>query len=193
MCAIIVEVNQGEFTREIYQKYEARLRGFIAQKVSDEQDVEEILQDTFVSAFDSSPTFSGRSSFFTWLCGIAKHEIADFYRKRKIKTILSSRFPFLEGLADQALGPEEELIEAELKREIRAVFRKLSEGYREVLRLKYIDGYSVAQIAEELGTTFKAVESRLFRARKAFAKIWEIESNKSYRFDFSKRKLPFSS
>jgi len=186
-------MDQEKFTRKIYQRYEVRLRKFIYQRISDEQDVEEILQDTFVSAFDSLPTFSGKSSFFTWLCGIAKHEIADFYRKKRIKTILFSRLPFLEKLADQALGPEEELIEAEFKRQIGLVFKELSEGYQKILRLKYIDGYSVAQIAKKQQTTYKAVESKLTRARKTFREIWEIENSKSGSFDFSKRKLSFSS
>lgn len=178
-------MNREEFGQKIYRKYEARLRRFITQRVSDRRDAEDILQETFASALDSLPTFSGKSSFFTWLCGIAKHEIADFYRKKKIKTILFSRLPFLEKLADQALGPEEELIEAELKRQINLVFKQLSEGYQQVLRLKYIDEYSVAQIAEKLGTSLKAAESRLSRARRAFRKVWLAENNKRLSFSSS--------
>ena len=160
----------------LYQRYSKRLLGFILTKVDDPKDAQEILQDTFLSALDSLPLFSGKSSFFTWLWGIAKHEIADFYRKRKIKTLLFSRLPILENLATQALGPEEELLEAEIKKQIKVVFRKLSEGYQKILRLKYIEGQRLIEIAQKLGISYKAAESRLNRARMAFRKIWATEN-----------------
>ena len=151
------------------------------------------MQDTFISAFDSLPLFSGKSSLFTWFCAIAKHEVADFYRKKKIKTILFSHLPILEELAGRALGPEQELMEAEVKKRIEIVFKKLSEGYQQILRLKYVEGYSMAQIAKELGMTFKAVESKLFRARVAFQKEYVKENRQIFNFSLHQRKLSFSS
>ncbi len=154
------------------KKVVAQLKRFIALKVDDKNVAEELLQETLISGYESLPQFGGRSTFLSWLCGIAKHEIADFYRKKKIKTILFSRLPFLEKLVDQALGPEEKAIEAELKGKMARVFKGLTEGYRIILRLKYIEGLSVAQIAQDLGLTMKAVESRLTRARVAFREAW---------------------
>ena len=183
--------GQKKAIERFYKKYSARLLNFILSHVESFADAEEILQDTFVSALDSLPLFSYKSSLFTWLCGIAKHEIADFYRKKKIKTILFSHLPFLEELATQALGPEEKLIRKELKREIKAVFKKLSEGYRQVLRLKYQEGYTVSQIAQKLGLSFKAVESRLFRARLAFQKEYARQNQQILHSSFLKGKLSF--
>lgn len=168
------------------QKTLKRLKQFILLRVRDEEDAEEILQETLISAYQSLPSFTGHSTFFVWLCGIAKHEISDFYRKKKIKAVLFSRLPFLENLVSEAFSPEEEMIEKELKKKIRRVLGTLGEGYRQVLRLKYIDGHSVAQIAGRLDLTLKAVESRLTRARFAFRKIWvenaEVNDHKKSRF-----------
>lgn len=158
------------------QKTLKRLKQFILLRARDFNDAEEIFQETLISAYQSLPSFIGRSTFFVWLCGIAKHEISDFYRKKKIKALLFSRLPFLENLVDQALGPAEEMIEEELKKKVRRVLRSLTEGYRQVLRLKYIDGHSVTQIAGQLGLTLKAVESRLTRARLAFRQTWTIDN-----------------
>ncbi|MDP3955110.1 MAG: RNA polymerase sigma factor [bacterium] len=155
----------------------SRLRTFIYFATKNEEEAEEILQETLISAYESLPRFGGRSTFYSWLCGIAKHETADFYRKKKIKTILFSHLPFLEKLADQAMGPEERAIEEELKRKMTKVFKGLTEGYRVVLRLKYIDGDSVTRIAQKLGLSVKAVESRLTRARLAFREAWLMESS----------------
>ncbi len=131
-------------------------------------DAEEIVQDTLMSAMDSLPTFKGKSSKFTWLCGIARHEIGDFYRRKKIKQIVFSKFPFLEKLVSEALGPELAYQELETKTRILKTFKNISEGYTRVLRLKYIEGLSMKQIAHKLNLTVKAVESRLTRARLAF-------------------------
>lgn len=149
-----------------------RLKNYVFKKVSDKEEAEEIFQDVLVSAVDSLPLFKGKSSFFTWLCGIANHEIVDFYRKKKIKTILFSHFPFLETLASEALTPDEKIEKQELKKEVEKVLSVLSEGYREILRLKYIEELSMKEIAKKTKKTVKAVESKLTRARQAFKKIW---------------------
>lgn len=168
-------MNKKEFAEGIYQKYQLKLKKFIGQKVENEQDVEEILQETLMAAIDCIPMYSGRSSFFTWMCGIARHEIADFYRKKKIKSLLFSHLPWLENLASEALGPEQIMLRKELKVKVFKTFKSITEGYSEVLRLKYYQRLTVAQIAEKLNETIKAVESRLTRARKAFAKVYTAD------------------
>ncbi|MBI4999350.1 sigma-70 family RNA polymerase sigma factor, partial [Candidatus Gottesmanbacteria bacterium] len=67
----------------------------------------------------------------------------------------------------------------EIKREVEKVFASLSEGYRQILRLKYIEGFTVAQIGKILRLSFKSTESRLFRARLAFQKSWNENYLKS--------------
>lgn len=165
-------MNREVLARKINRKYRARLKRFIAQKVGNEEDIEEILQETFIAAIESYSRFSGKASLFTWLCAIAKHEISDYYRKKKIKTILFSHFPWLENLASEALGPEQLLLRKEFEAKIKRTLVGLSEGYQQVLRLKYYQGLTVKEIAQRLNETVKAVESRLFRARKAFAQAF---------------------
>lgn len=161
--------EQERFARIVYRQYQKRLRNFIGLKVANPQDAEEILQETLIAAAESHHRFKGKSSLHTWLCAIARHEIIDFYRKKKIKKFLFSRLPWLEGLAAQALGPEQLALRNEFEQKVKRTLEGLSEGYGEVLRLKYYEGKSVKQIAHELGQTVKAVESKLFRARQAFA------------------------
>ncbi len=163
--------------KEWIGEYSLPLRGFISRFVKDPQDTQDVLQETLISASESLPMYSGRSSFFTWLCGIARHEIGDFYRKKKIKTFLFSRIPWLEELTAQALGPEQELLKKEFEQKITKTMYGLSEGYREILRLKYYQGLTIVQIAKRLNETVKAVESRLFRARTAFTKAFSADSS----------------
>jgi len=157
---------------KLIKENQLRLKRYILSKISDTNEAEEILQETLISASQSYLFFKGKSSFFTWLCGIANHEVADFYRKKRIKTLLFSRFPFLENIISEALGPEEEILEKEARKEVKKVLNRLSEGYSLVLRLKYYSGMSMDEIARKLGMTIKAVESKLSRAREAFRKEW---------------------
>ena len=159
-----------------------RLVRFVATKVNDRADVEDIVQETLISIYDSLVLFKGKSSFFTWACAIAKHEIADFYSRKKIKQIVFSRLPFLQGLVSEALGPELAYQELEAKTKIVNTLKRLSEGYARILRLKYVEGLSMRQIANQLNLTVKAVESKLTRARLAFQKIYVDQENCQVRF-----------
>ncbi|MFC1711024.1 RNA polymerase sigma factor [Patescibacteria group bacterium] len=181
-----------------YKNYKPELSRYISKKISNSKDGEEILHDTFLSALDSLPIFKFNSSLLTWLKAIARHEVIDFYRKKKIKTLVFSRFPFLEKLIDKALSPELALQEKETKEKIFATFKALSEGYSEILRLKYIEGQTYAEIAEKLGKSVKAVESKLGRARLAFqkeyAKEYKTNTFKDWKIlnsSFNKGELPF--
>jgi RNA polymerase sigma-70 factor, ECF subfamily len=169
-----------DIEKDWIKKYTLPLFFYIHKKVDENEDAWDLTQETLISASQSLPLYAGKSSFSAWLYGIARHEVADFYRKKKIKTILFSHMPFLEELADQAFGPEEEVIEKELKIRIKEVLTNLSEGYSIILRLKYIEGESVGQIAQKLGLSYKTAESRLTRARVAFQKAWILNNDENH-------------
>jgi RNA polymerase sigma-70 factor, ECF subfamily len=175
--------------RLFYKTHKSRLFKHILKKVSNKKDAEEILQDVFMSALDSLPVFRFDSSLYTWVQTIARHEIADFYRKKKIKTLVFSRFPFIKKIVSQALSPELALQEKEIKQKIMATFKSISEGYSQILRLKYIEGKSYLEIAEILNKSPKAVESQLSRARLAFQKEynWQTKNLNVKTKDFNKK------
>ncbi len=160
-----LEIFDGEFRRSI--------KGFVRKRVDKEEDVEEIVQDTIWAVLNSLAGFEFRSSLFSWICSIASRKVVDFYRKKKIKTVLYDKAPWMEAVADKALGPEGESIKEELKEEIKKAMKGLSEGYREILRLKYIDGRSMREIGKIVKKSEKAVESGLSRARNKFRKTWK--------------------
>ncbi len=186
-----VIAGNKQATERFCKQYRARLFGFIATKVENFLDVEEIAQDSLLSAIDSLPTFKGESGLFTWMGSIARHEIGDFYRKKKIKQVVFSRLPFLENLVSQALGPELAYQELETKRRILKSLKKLSEGYGQILRLKYVDELSMKQIARKLNLTVKAVESRLTRARLAFQAVYVKEDSEDWHFTDNQGIIPF--
>lgn len=164
---------------DCYKKYYFGLKKFISQKIDDEGVVEEITNDVMLAVMNSENKYEKRCSQFSWICSIAKHKIIDYYRKRKIKTILFSVSPIFEEIADKALTPERDVLKNELKDEIKKTLSELKEGYKNLLRLKYIEGKKVAEIAKESKLTIKAVESRLIRAKKQFKEAWVYDEKKS--------------
>jgi len=159
--------------RTYYTRYSPRLMAFIGSRVQSGEDAEEILHDTLLSALDSLAIFTGRSSLFTWLCGIARHEIADYYRRQKIRSVVFSRLPFIEGFVSRALEPSAAMMREEYERGVKVALGRLMPHYREILVLKYMDGMSVKEIAKRLGMSVKACESALTRARRAFVVAYE--------------------
>lgn len=159
-----------------------KLYNFVSRRVTDPADAEDIVQESLISIYDSLPLFKGKSAFFTWCCSIARHELADFYRKKKLKQVVFSRLPWLRELVSQALGPDLAYQELETKKKIIRTLTNLSEGYSSILRLKYVEGLSMRQIGQELNLTVKAVESRLTRARLAFQKLYETQDSRQNRF-----------
>lgn len=151
-----------------YRHYYPSLQTFVRKKINDPQDAEEIVQDVLLAVLDGLRDFAFKSSLFTFMCSIANHKIIDFYRKKKIKKIVFSHIEGIEPLLSQIFGPEDALDEQLLKEKIKSTFKKLSPDYSLILRLKYVYGFSVEEIARKLSVTFKSAESQLFRARKAF-------------------------
>jgi len=128
-----------------------------------------------MAAYQALPNFNGKSSEFSFICGIAKHKITDYYRKKKLKTILFSVNPELEEIAEEALTPERDALKEELKSEIKKTIKELRADYGKILRLKYVEDLKSKQIAKMMKLSIKAVESRLIRARKQFQSLWEYD------------------
>lgn len=143
-----------------------------------DQDVElakEIVQATLCRAFEKIGTYRGEAALFSWLCSICRFEISGHFRRvRQAPPALSFAEDgdpvrgVLDSLASKADDPESALLRGEVARLVHLAVDHLPPHYGQVLEWKYSDGLSVKQIAERLGTSPKAAESLLTRARLAF-------------------------
>ncbi|MBI2641626.1 sigma-70 family RNA polymerase sigma factor [Candidatus Roizmanbacteria bacterium] len=157
----------------VHKKYHKVIFQFINRKLQNYHESEELAQDVFLDFIESLRDFRYQCSIKTFLFSIAKNKVIDVIRKKKIKKILFSSLPsyFVEGL--KTILIDDEIERKELQSKIKRVLESLPNDYQLILRLKYIDGEKVAKIAEKLSLGFKATESLLFRARKAFRKLYE--------------------
>ena len=135
---------------------------------------EDVLQETFLSAFKAIPRFEGKAQLSTWLYRIAHNAALMRLRKRQVQTIsLDEPAENEEGVseprefADWSKNPEQVLLSDEMRRAMDEAIATLSETLKSVFVLRDVNGLSTSQTAEVLGLSEEAVKSRLLRARLA--------------------------
>lgn len=175
MDKLVTEVlsgKKGAATR-FYYAHVGQVRKYLVSRLPSEQDAEDILQETFLSAFDSLLLYRGEASVLSWLLSIARHEAADWYRKRYVRQAVERTSPLFEEMVQTAETPEFALEKKKLRQRFVAAYKSLSRQYQDVLSFRFELGMSVKEIAVRMKLSFKATESLLFRARRAFALAYE--------------------
>jgi RNA polymerase sigma-70 factor (ECF subfamily) len=163
--------DRAEFARLVDAHYELIYRLAI-KMVSDAQDAEDILQETFIKAFRHLQGFDGRSSLSTWLYRIATNEALMFLRRRKPEQYsIDDPLETDEGeivpvqIVDWCCLPEEELMSAEARLHLDQAVANLPPSLRVVFILRDVQRLSTREVSEVLNLSESAVKTRLSRAR----------------------------
>lgn len=130
---------------------------------------EELTQQTYVAAVDERSRYDGRSSTVTWLCGIARHKLADHFRalEREERRHMRLEVRQIDMASQNVRGSslDERVLIADAMRDLPA-------GQRAVLALVALDDLSVADAARLLGKSHGATQSLLNRARENFRRAY---------------------
>lgn len=159
---------------EFFGAYFPRLFRFALRRLGDEDAAEDVVQAALVIAMRKIGTWRGEAALFTWLCTICRHELSAYFERTGRQPVILAlddhpgTRALIESLAHEGPGPHAELERLDLSDRVRVVLDYLPRPYGDVLAWKYLEGLSVAEIAERLGSTVKAAESTLTRARVAF-------------------------
>ena len=136
------------------------------------QDAEDVLQETFIKAYDHIENFEGRSKISTWLYRIAVNEALMLLRKRKDGiTSIDQGLETDDGeilprqILDWCCLPEKELMRHEVREHIQDAIETLSDANRAAFLLRDVEGLSTRETAEVLNISESAVKVRLMRAR----------------------------
>jgi RNA polymerase sigma-70 factor (ECF subfamily) len=165
--------GDGDAVVEFYKINSPKLLRFLRKKLPGKEDAEEVLNDVFLAAIDELSFFREESNLTTWLFKIAHNKVADFYRKRKIKSVLLSQVPFLEIIANEIAQPEFQFEKNKIRDRIEKAFNSISIQYQKILHLHYEEKIPVKELAMIFNLSFKATESMLFRARRCFRQAYE--------------------
>lgn len=156
--------------------YYPRLYRFVYRRMSfDPEATQDIVQSTFEKLVPKLASYRGEAALLTWMCSFCRYEIAAYWRaagRRPPEIELTEDAPAvraaLESLSAMDGGVEAEIERKELSRLVRAVLDHLPVRYGNALEWKYLRDLSVKEVAVQLGTSPKAAESVLTRARQAF-------------------------
>jgi len=163
--------DRGEFAR-LVETYSPMIYRLGLKMLDNPQDVEDMLQETFLKTYRHLRDFDGRSSLSTWLYRIATNEALMALRRKRPDTI-----SFDEPSADEAepqeplqivdwcCMPEEELMSTEGRAYLDKAVESLPASMRVVFLLRDIEGLSTRETAEVLNLSEMAVKTRLSRAR----------------------------
>ncbi len=173
--------GDAEAAGQLFERHVDALYEFVHYRLGGQRaQVEDVVQDTFVVALESLSRFDGRSSLYTWLCGIAHNKVRAHRRRRRPRP-LADVLDEVDGELHELLLdverqplPEWVLEQRETQELVGATLGSLPDDVRALLLEKYVEGRPVAELAAARGLGLKAAESRLHRARLAFSRVFEL-------------------
>jgi RNA polymerase sigma-70 factor (ECF subfamily) len=172
--ALVAQARKGgiEAFTALVNRYEGNIFRLARHITQNPEDAEDVLQETFLKAYEHLEDFQGNSKFYTWLVRIAVNQSLMKLRKRKSDASVSLDDPYDTGEETvtreiAVWDPNPELTYS--REEIRGILEKaidsLPPTFRAVFALRDIEGLSTEETATALNLSIPAVKSRLLRAR----------------------------
>lgn len=143
----------------LYERHVTRVYRYLLVRVGNVADAEDLTSQTFLVAMENLDKYRGERPFLAWLFGIARHKVADKYRKQKPELMLETA----EDLSDSSEAPDDFV---DQKLQIEAVAQKLkmlSPDRAEALSLRLFGGLEIPEIARLMQKQEPAVRMLLHR------------------------------
>ena len=150
---------------QLVERYQGRLLTAVTRSVGRQAVAEDIVQETFVRAFQAIDRFQGRSRFYTWLYRIAFNLVASRHRRERRTSNPGGPVPLEEVEASEAVNPRAQAEAEERRQRVQHAIGELSETFRLPLVLREIEGMNYEEIGEVLRLPVGTVKSRIHRAR----------------------------
>lgn len=171
---------------ELYEQYAELIRRFIRLRVSRVEDADDLAAEVFVKAWNHLtrmksdavlPTPQKVNNFRAYVYKIARNEVIDFYRAqgRIPQTISLDEPEYPIDIADTREDPFLQQLAAFDRTFVIDCVKKLQEGYRDVLTMRYLDELSMAEIADIIGKTKGNVRVLIHRGVKALRTAMDKE------------------
>jgi RNA polymerase sigma-70 factor (ECF subfamily) len=156
----------------LLKRYEGKIFRLAMNITQNREDAEDVLQETFLKAYEHLDQFQGNSKFYTWIVRIAVNQALMKLRKRKTSRAVSldeeidtGEDTMVREIAAWDPDPEQRYSQEELHTILTEAVDSLAPIYRTVFTLRDVDGLSTEETAEALDLSVPAVKSRLLRAR----------------------------
>ena len=159
--------DEGAFA-DLMREYYPLVYTIVIRIVDNPHDVEEVVQDTFLNAYQGLAQLEDSAKFKSWLAEIARNCARQWVRKRRINTVS------LDEVSEQVLQAQDSpdaLLERQEQRElIRRTMETLPQKDRDIARAFYLEGASYNELTSTHGLSDKAISFRLSRAKQQLSK-----------------------
>jgi RNA polymerase sigma-70 factor (ECF subfamily) len=163
----------------LYDGYSADVWRYVGRLLGGQAaDVGDVVQEVFLAAARGARQFDEtRGSLWSWLAGIAHHQVAAHRRKsgqaERLRSLVEAGTIDLRQWWDTSEAADEIWERHELADLVRGVLAELSADYSALLTAKYLDEQSLEQLAVRFGGSVEAIKSKLARARREFREKFE--------------------
>ena len=157
--------------QEIWQQIHHGLRAFIAKRVANEAEADDIVQDVWLKMQRGLDGLKDRSRLVSWIYQIARHAIIDHYRApgrlREMPAGLAADLEAYQSLSPRQTASEDtRQLRTELAGCLRPMIERLSKDYRQAVMLVEVEGFTQQASAKRLGLSLSGMKSRVQRGRK---------------------------
>jgi RNA polymerase sigma-70 factor (ECF subfamily) len=158
----------------LMQRHKGWVYRFVRRYVLDAEEAYDVVQESFAAAWIGLPRYDPERPFEVWLRRIALNKCRDRARKTAVRRVLFGFAGSSETrpeIADPTVGPDEAAASRAALARLEAAIAALPRGLKEPLVLTALEGLSHKEAGEVLGLNPKAVETRIYRARKQLAQV----------------------
>lgn len=178
--AWILQAQQGDddaFTC-LVEAYQKPVYNLCYRMLGESEAAEDAAQDTFLKVYQNLARYDRARPFATWLLSIAAHHCIDKLRRKRFTSfsIDEDEEGQMEIPDRSAPDPETEAVKKQERERLHGLLQSLEPVDRAAVVMRYWYDASEVEIAETLKLTVPAVKSRLHRARRALANLWEEET-----------------
>ena len=159
--------DEGAFA-ELMREYYPYVYTIVIGIVNNPHDAEEVVQDTFLSAYRGLTQLEDTTKFKSWLAEIARNCVRQWLRKQRGKTV--SLDEVNEEILQTEDSPHERLVRQEQRELIRRTMETLPQKDRDIARAFYLEGASYNELTSTHGLSDKAISFRLSRAKRQLSK-----------------------
>lgn len=170
--------------QKLTEKYRRPLQFHVSKMVKESEQVEDLVQEALVKAFDNLESYNTNYAFSTWLYRITTNHTIDYLRKKKLKTTSIDK-PIKTGdgeltieLPDDDAETDRAIIKRQRKKIITAAIKNLPDKYRTVIEMRHIEELSYQEISEQLDLPLGTVKAHIFRAREMLYKALKDKRDK---------------
>lgn len=163
-----VRVGHPDAVGTVYAELSPRLYGYLMARVHDRQVAEDLVEATFVELLEKGHTIRGGPDVIkAWLFRSAHFNALDHLRRRTRSRVDRYEDPVDHDACDEAPGPEDTAVSADISRELQRYITRLSDDQQQVLLLRYVGGLTAPEVAEILDKKVVAVRGLQHRGERA--------------------------